>query len=184
MVISLYLCTRFSWLGILANMYTYFIKGYYKLIDYAYSINAPKYIGALIASVVYIFLLIWFAHVDVVLDCCYNNNELSIMSDISSKIVYKHAHILSLITNFGLLSMLFIDLLMANRYNGIFTITLLNLFGVFAMIGVFWCSVGCDPQIENTIGGLGSENGCIISLTIFIITLLCLKFITIKPCDK
>lgn len=155
---------------------------FYEFRDKVYSINAPKYIGAFIASVVYISLLIWFAHVDVILDCY--NNEISAMSDISSKIACKHAHILSLITNFGLLSMLFIDLLMANRYNGIFTITLLNLFGVFAMIGVFWCSVGCDPQIENTIGGLGSENGCIISLTIFIITLLCLKFIAIKPCDK
>lgn len=157
-------------------------KLFYEFRDKVYSINVLKYIWALIASIVYISLLIWFAHVDVVLDCY--NNEISAMSDISSKIACKHAHILSMLTNCGLLLMLFIDLLMANKYKGIITITLLNLFGVFAMICVFWFSVGCNPQIENTIGGLGSENGCIISLTIFIIILLCLKFIAIKPCDK
>lgn len=148
----------------------------------AYSISTSKYVWALIASAVYIFLLIWFAHIDVVLDCY--KNDISEMPDISSKIVCKHAHILSLLTNFGLLSMLFIDLLMANKYEGIITITLLNLVGVSAMIGVFWCSVGYDPKIANTIGGLGSQNGSITSLIIFIITLLCLKFIALKPCDK
>lgn len=166
----------------MAGINTYFIEKYYKLRDMAYSISTSKYVWALIASVIYIFLLIWFAHIDVVLDCY--TNGISEMPGISSKIVCKHAHILSLITNFGLLSMLFIDLLMANKYEGIITITLLNLVGVSAMIGAFWCSVGCNPQIVNTIGGLGSQNGCITSLIIFIITLLCLKFIAIKPSDK
>lgn len=155
---------------------------FYEFRDKVYSINVLKYIWALIASIVYISLLIWFAHVDVVLDCY--NNEISAMSDISSKIACKHAHILSMLTNCGLLSMLFIDLLMANKYKGIITITLLNLVGVFAMIGIFWCSVGCDSLKENTIGGLGSQNGSITFFIIFIITLLCLKFIAIKPCNK
>lgn len=159
-----------------------FLDKYYKCINTAYSISASKYIWALTASAIYIFLLVWFAHVDVVLDC-YKNN-IGTMSDIFLRIAHKHAHILSLITNLGLLSMLFIDLLMANKYDGIIVITLLNLFGVFAMIGIFWCSVGCESNIVDTIGGLGSDNGCIISLIVFIIILLCLKFISLKPCDK
>lgn len=137
---------------------------------------------AFIASAVYTCLLIWFAHTNVVLDCY--TNGISTVPDISSRIVCKHAHILSLLTNFGLLSMLFIDLLMANKYDGIITITLLNLVGISAMIGTFWCSVGCNPLIENTIGGLGCPNGSIASLIVFIITLLWLKFIALKPCDR
>ena len=171
----------------MADINTHLIERYYKFRDIAYSISTSKYVWALIASAVYIFLLVWFAHIDVLLDCY--KNGTSTMPDISSKIVCKHAHILSLITNLGLLSMLFIDLLMANKYEGIIAITLLNLVGVFAMIGVFWCSVGSNPDVPHsqtvdTIGGLGSQNGSITFLIIFILTLLCLKFISIKPCDK
>lgn len=141
-------------------------------------------------SIVYVFLLVCFAHIDVVFYCF--ENDVDTMSDIISRIVFKHAHKLSLITNLGLLSMLFIDLLVANKCDGMIVVTLLNLLGVFAMIGIFWCSVGCDSCICNTtgspnidkIGGLGSPNGSIMFLIVFIITLLCLKFIALKPCDK
>ena len=64
-------------------------------------------------------------------------NDVDTMSDIISRIVFKHAHILSLITNLGLLSMLFIDLLVANKCDGMIVVTLLNLLGVFAMIGIW-----------------------------------------------
>lgn len=150
--------------------------------DKAYSTNMTKYFWAVIASAIYILLLVWFAHVDVVFDCC--RNDIVTISGISSQVVCKHAHMLSLLTNFGLLAMLFIDLLMANKYEGVICITLLNLVGVSAMIGVFWCSVGYAPNAANTIGGLGSHDGCIASLIVFIITLLCLKYIAIKPSDK
>ncbi len=154
----------------------------YTLMNKVYSIDKSKYIWAFIASVIYVVLLIWFAHVDVFLDCY--NDKIDTIDRIIPQIAYKHAHILSLLTNWGLLSLLFIDLLMANRYGGIICITLLNLFGVFAMICIFWFAVGCNPNIENTIGGLGDCNYCIKSLIVFIIILLCLKFIALKPDDK
>lgn len=154
---------------------------YYSVRNWIYSISSSKCFWAGITSLIYIFLLIWFAHIDVIIDC-YKNNIIEI-SDITDKVVYKHAHLLSLLTNLGLLSMLFIDLLMANKYEGAISLTLLNLVGVFSMVCVFWYAVGCEPNVVNSIGGLGSTTGSLCALAVFVFTLLCLKYIAIKPTE-
>lgn len=157
------------------------VKTCYAFRDWMYSICLSKCFWAGISSIIYIFLLVWFAHIDVIIECY--KTGIGDIDGIANKVVSKHAHLLSLLTNLGLLSMLFIDLLMANKYDGAITLTLLNLVGVFAMIGIFWgaVGVGCEPIVTNSIGGLCSSASCLCALAVFILTLLCLKFIAIKP---
>lgn len=148
---------------------------------YTYIVSS-KYALAVTSSIIYIFLLIGFAHIDVIFTL--HHKHVADVGIALNEIVYKHAHILSLVANTGLLVMLFIDLLMANRHEGTLASTMLNIVGVLSMIGIFWCAVGCEPDKPNLIGGLGSRDGCLLAFVVFITTLCLLKFITLKPQEQ
>lgn len=155
----------------------------FSLREQAYTyIASSKYALAITSSIIYIFLLVGFAHVDVIFTL--HHKHVADVGIALNEIVYKHAHILSLVANTGLLVMLFIDLLMANRHEGTLASTMLNIVGVLSMIGIFWCAVGCEPGKPNLIGGLGNRNGCLFAFVVFITTLFFLKFITLRPQDQ
>lgn len=148
--------------------------------EWLYSQLLLKRFSAFIVSIVYIILLMWFTHVDVIIDCFINN--VVEFSAIIQKIVVKQAHFVSFITNWGILLMLFLDLFFTNRCKE--AVTLINIIGILAIILIFWCAVGCKPDTENikeTLGALAFSKGCIFSLGMFILTSLCLKYIALKP---
>lgn len=149
--------------------------------DWIYDGDLLQQMLTSIISVVYVALLLWFAHIDLVIDCV--NERVTDLSLFANKLVSKHGHFLSLLTNLGLLFILFIDLIIAGRYKSAITLTIVNIIGVASIICIFWFSsgfaVGADAAAK--IGAFSLPFWCMYSLAFFTLALLYLKYTSIKP---
>ena len=154
-----------------------------------------KKFGCILKSIGYIALLLWFTHIDLIhlvatkylsptetietigkatISCCVF---------IKQELIKCHARFLMLLTNWGMLLLLFLDLCITHRIEKPKVITSINILGVLAVIIAFGFSAGCivDESTRNDLGVFGQPMVSIVALICFALILCYLKYISIKP---
>ena len=158
-------------------------KGWFSFRDWSYGTHLLKEVGAVIASIGYMLLVIAFIHLDVISTCIHD--KIVDFSLITNEIVCKHSQILSLLANWGILLLLCVDIIIAHKNNSRQGCTLLTIIiGGSASLVIYWCAIGCTEETISTEGCLAYPKGCLIALIVFILASQILKYITIKPQDK
>lgn len=154
-------------------------KGLYTFRNWLYN-NSKKW-ATFLMSFSYISLLLWFAHLGLIHGL--TTKALSVTSETPHPFIAYHACFLMLLTNWSMLLMLFLDLLMTKRIDNPIAITLINIIGVFAIIVAFGCAAGCvvDDGTIQKLGIFANPLFTVIALLCFAFTLCILKYISIKP---
>lgn len=159
-------------------------EAYYSLRDRVYAACSSKSLGCALISLAYIALLLWFTHVDIIHQWANGIQAGGVQA--SQLLVLKHASFLTLITNWGLLLMLYIDLIIAKRIDNPKALTLLNLFGFLAILCSFGCAAGHAVGVEaaSKLGLFINPEFSKVSLLAFAAILCYLKYISIKPQEQ
>lgn len=160
------------------------IEAYYSLRDWVYAGYSSKSFGCVLTSLAYIALLLWFTHVDIIHQWANNIQVNGVQA--SQLLVLKHASFLTLITNWGLLLMLYLDLTISKRVNSPQVITLLNIFGFLAILCSFGCAAGhaVGAEAASKLGLFINPEFSQVSLLAFAAILCYLKYISIKPQEQ
>lgn len=160
------------------------IGAYYSIRNWIYASDSSKSFGCGLVSFAYIALLFWFTHVYII-------HKWATISDVdsdkvSSLLVLKRSSFLTLITNWGLLLMLFLDLMIAKRMEHPKVLSLLNIFGFLAILCTFGCAAGQAVDIESAskLGLFTSPKFSQVSLLAFAAILCYLKYVSIKPIER
>lgn len=157
---------------------------YYSLRDWIYAGCSSKSFGCALISLAYIALLLWFTHVDIIHQ--WANNDQIDSAEASNLLILKHASFLTLITNWGLLFMLYLDLTIAKRIDNPKAMTLLNFFGFLAILCSFGCAAGyaVGAEAASKLGLFINPEFSQVSLLAFASILCYLKYISIKPQEQ
>lgn len=159
-------------------------EAYYSLRDWVYAGCSSKSFGCALISLGYIALLLWFTHVDIIHQWANISHVDSAQA--SDLLVLKHANFLTLITNWGLLLMLYLDLTITKRIDNPKVITLLNIFGFLTILCSFGCAAGraVEAEAASKLGLFINPEFSQVSLLAFAAILCYLKYISIKPQEK
>ena len=143
---------------------------YYSFLDRIYSISSAKPFLCGFLSVVYIGLLLWFTHFDLVCQLLSDDSNVCF----TQLLVNKHSFFLTCITNWGLLLMLVIDILIsANKSFTLKLATVVNILGSISVIFAFGCALGYkSKQYEE----ICTPPVCVAFLIAFCMILLYLKY--------
>lgn len=177
---------------ILEKYHLSIIAPYYRLRDMFYNLPNQKKLGCFIISICYVAIMLWFAHIALIHDITLNQEENKRHIEF---LLEHHGHFLMLVTNLGMLLLLFFDLLFTNRLYQPKTITFLNIIAVLAIITAYGCAAGHAVNnfagdnneiklILNRLGIFDLPNIAIISLIIFAIVLCYLKYVALKPDEE
>lgn len=148
------------------------IKAFYDIRDKLYGSRWTKIFSWGLISVLYVGLLLWFANYDIFASQIADDGN-----DLVHLFVTKHANFLMLVTNLGLLLILFLDICLSKSNEFPLKVAVaMNLIGVMSCITSFHCALGYVKPCMHQVGFTGSLNGCICSYVIFCVVLLYLKF--------
>lgn len=154
-------------------------KPLYSIRDMAQASPTLRQIECALFSFSYIVLLLLFAHIDIFIDIV--NSKTT--PDIQQLFVIKHSNFVSFLANWGILLMLYLDLFIGDRLHITKAVNTLNIFGVLAIICIFWLSAGSnlDVEIAKSIGAVGQPECLAIAFMAFVMILYYLKYISLKP---
>ena len=166
----------------------YLAKAFYNLQDWWYRRSFIRNGAYLFGFILYIALLLLFANLEyfhaALTDQIPADQTTTIAeADTTHPFIKLHARFLMMVSNWGLLFFLFIDLFIANRIQNARTITAMNILGVIAIMVAYGCAAGCivTPSIREELGLFASPIATIIA-SIFLAIVLCfLKYESIKP---
>lgn len=174
---------------ILKKYHISILAPYYKLRDKFYNLPNQKNLGCFLISICYVAIMLWFAHIALIHDITISQEENKRKIEF---LLEHHGHFLMLLTNLGMLLLLFLDLLFTNKLYQAKTLTFINIFAVLAIIFAYGSAAGHAvsnfagdnneiKQILNRIGIFDLPNITIISLIIFAMVLCYLKYVALKP---
>lgn len=147
-------------------------EGWQSAVNWFYSSLTSRRFGWILIAALYIAFLIIFTHVDLIISLI-NNPEGTSFLELAIK---KHANLVSLLTNIGLLMFLCIDLLIAfNKKISYGAASIINLIGITACVLVLVFSLGCVKPDMKEYGAIEWELGVILSWSVFFIALVVLK---------
>lgn len=147
----------------------FFKTSYYTCLDKAYSAYNTKILLCWILAIVYIGLLLWFTHFDVLLQLLSNPDSCFLQL-----LINKHSFFLTCITNWGLLLMLVIDILLSANKNFTLKIaTIVNILGSISIVFAFGCALGYKSKQYEVIC---TPTNCTYCLIFFCLILLYLKY--------
>lgn len=154
-------------------------KPLYSIRDWVQASPKAKLMECAIFSMSYIILLLLFAHIDMFIDIANSKNT----PDIQQLFIIKHSNFVSFLANWGILLMLYLDLFIGDKLHLTMAVNTLNIFGVLAIICIFWLSAGCnlDVEIAKSIGAVGQPDCLVIAFMTFVMILYYLKYISLKP---
>lgn len=152
--------------------------------DWAYGSYNSEAVKCLLVGGAYIIFLIWFTHVDIIHNWLTASDEDNV--SLADAFISKHARFLTMFTNWGLLFMLYLDLLIAHRTNHNKAVIALSVFGVLALMFSFGCAAGdvLDDAATKALGVFNNPTLSMLSLLIFCIILCYLKYIALKPQEE
>lgn len=159
-------------------------KAVFAFRNWAYGSNHSENFKFFWVSIAYVSFLMWFTHVDVI------HHWLSEGFDkdhpLINCLISKHANFLAVFTNWGLLFMLYLDLLIAHKANHSKATVALNIFGVLAVLLAYEFAAGfiVDEKTAKTLGLLSYPILSICAILFFISILCYLKFVSLKSENK
>lgn len=158
--------------SVLSWIIDHIIKLWQAIVNLFFSIPEIRGIGWLVIGIIYIAFLMIFTHIDLIISTI-NNEQNEPFINLAMK---KHANLVSLVTNIGLLMFLFIDLAIAyNKRIPSITATILNIIGILACVGLLMFSLGCVEPDMKSYGAIAWDSGVILSWSIFFVSLIGLK---------
>ena len=134
-----------------------------------------------IAAFFYIAFLLVFTHVDVAIKI-FNPDENQLNKDFLDILLTKHANLISLVTNIGLLLFIILDMIVTFNKKATLNVAIVtNLVGVIACVVAAMCAMGTKDCKMKAYGAIESETTAWICLAIFFICLIVLKKKSIEP---
>lgn len=135
-----------------------------------------------IAAFFYIAFLLVFTHVDVAINI-FNPDENQLNKDFFDILLAKHANLISLVTNIGLLLFIILDMIVTLDKKATLNVAIVtNLIGVMACVVAAMCAMGTTEGCKmKAYGAIESEATAWICLAIFFICLIFLKKKSIEP---
>lgn len=158
--------------SIIHSATSFLLKTWRFVFDLFFAEPNLRLIGWIAIAVVYIGLLMLFTHIDLVISIVNNVENESFFS----LAIRKHANLMSLLTNIGLLLFLVIDIMIAYSNKISLTMaTIVNVIGILAAVALMIFSLGCHKPQMREIGAIQSELGVFLSWSLFFVSLVVLK---------